>query len=43
MQRGAVDPQCALQSYEAYMQTVPGDEEAAMWIADLRNRMQLQE
>jgi Flp pilus assembly protein TadD len=37
------DPQCALQSYEAYMQTVPGDEEAAMWIADLRNRMQLQE
>ena len=37
------DPQCALQSYEAYMQTVPGDEEAAMWIADLRNRTQLQE
>ena len=37
------DPQCALQSYEAYMQTVPGDEEAAMWIADLRNRMQPQE
>ena len=37
------DPDCALESYEAYMQTVPGDEEAAMWIADLRNRMQLQE
>lgn len=37
------DPECALASYEAYMQTVPGDEEAAMWIVDLRNRMQLQE
>ena len=37
------DPDCALESYEAYMQTVPGDEEAAMWIVDLRNRMQLQE
>ena len=37
------DPGCALESYEAYMQTVPGDEEAAMWIVDLRNRMQLQE
>ena len=37
------DPQCALESYEAYMQTVPGDDDAAMWIADLRNRMALQE
>jgi Flp pilus assembly protein TadD len=37
------DPECALESYEAYMQTVPGDEEAAMWIVDLRNRAQLQE
>jgi Flp pilus assembly protein TadD len=37
------DPGCALESYEAYMQTVPGDEEAAMWIVDLRNRAQLQE
>lgn len=37
------DPDCALESYEAYMQTVPGDEEAAMWIVDLRNRMQTQE
>jgi Flp pilus assembly protein TadD len=37
------DPDCALESYEAYMQTVPGDEEAAMWIVDLRNRTQLQE
>ena len=37
------DPECALESYEAYMQTVPGDEEAAMWIVDLLNRAQLQE
>ena len=37
------DSDCALESYEAYMQTVPSDEEAAMWIVDLRNRMQLQE
>ena len=37
------DLECALTSYEAYMQTVPGDDEASMWIADLRNRMQLQE
>lgn len=33
------DLQCALSSYEAYMETVPGDGEAAMWIADLRNRI----
>lgn len=32
------DPACALRNYEAYMQTVPGDEEASMWIADLENR-----
>lgn len=37
------DPECALASYEAYMQTVPSDDEAAMWIVDLRNRMQHQE
>ena len=30
---------CALQNYEAYMSTVPGDEEAEIWIADLRYRM----
>ena len=29
---------CALENYEAYMATVPSDEEAAMWIADLQNR-----
>ena len=37
------DLDCALMAYEAYMQTVPGDDEASMWIADLRNRMQMQE
>ena len=34
------DLECALQAYEAYMQTVPEDAEATMWIADLRMRMQ---
>jgi len=33
------DLQCALQNYEAYMKTVPSDEEASMWIADLRYRL----
>ena len=33
------DLNCALSQYEAYMATVPADEEASMWIADLRNRM----
>jgi Flp pilus assembly protein TadD len=33
------DLNCALNQYEAYMATVPADEEASMWIADLRNRM----
>jgi len=33
------DLNCALDNYEAYMATVPGDDEASMWIADLRNRM----
>ena len=32
------DPQCALENYEAYMKTVPSDDEASMWITDLRNR-----
>jgi len=30
---------CALDAYEAYMATVPGDDEVAMWIADIKNRM----
>ena len=33
------DFNCALDQYEAYMTTVPADEEASMWIADLRYRM----
>ena len=33
------DQKCALENYEAYMETVPGDEEAEIWIADLRYRM----
>ncbi len=33
------DLSCALQNYEAYMATVPEDEEAAMWIADIRYRL----
>ena len=37
------DLKCALASYEAYMQTVPGDDEASMWIADLRARVGQQE
>ena len=32
------DLKCALQNYEAYMQTVPEDDEASIWIADLRLR-----
>lgn len=33
------DLNCALENYEAYMKTVPGDDEAAMWIADIRGRL----
>ena len=33
------DLDCALQNYEAYMATVPGDKEATMWIADIRQRI----
>lgn len=33
------DFDCALDQYEAYMTTVASDEEASMWIADLRYRM----
>lgn len=32
------DMRCALDNYEAYMATVPSDDEASMWIVDLRNR-----
>lgn len=37
------DLNCALASYVAYLETVPADEQASMWIADLRYRMGLQE
>jgi Flp pilus assembly protein TadD len=33
------DAGCALDHYERYAQAVPKDEAAAMWIADLRNRV----
>ena len=33
------DLTCALENYQAYMATVPGDEEATMWIADIQNRL----
>lgn len=33
------DLACALENYQAYMATVPGDEEASMWIADIQNRL----
>lgn len=34
------DLECALDNYEAYMTTVPSDDEAEIWIADLRLRME---
>jgi len=37
------DLNCALNAYTAYMATVPGDPEATMWIADIRNRLGVQE
>jgi Flp pilus assembly protein TadD len=33
------DARCALENYQLYAEAVPNDEEAAIWIADLRNRM----
>ena len=33
------DLDCALENYEAYMTTVPSDDQAAMWIADIRGRL----
>jgi Flp pilus assembly protein TadD len=37
------DLECALSSYEAYLTTVPGDDQASMWIADLQNRAATQD
>lgn len=33
------DLECARESYAAYLQTVPADDEAAMWLADIRSRL----
>ena len=33
------DLECALTQYEAYMKTVPSDDEVTIWIADIRNRL----
>jgi len=33
------DLECARDSYEAYLKTVPADDEAAMWLADIRSRL----
>jgi tetratricopeptide (TPR) repeat protein len=33
------DLDCALTNYQAYMKTVPDDDEATMWIADIENRL----
>lgn len=34
------DLNCALAHYEAYMATVPSDDEASMWISDIRYRLE---
>ncbi len=34
------DVKCAVKHYEIYAQLVPEDEAVAMWLADLRNRME---
>jgi tetratricopeptide (TPR) repeat protein len=33
------DLTCALENYEVYVEAVPDDDEAAMWVADIRNRV----
>lgn len=37
------DLACALEHYEIYARVVPEDEQVAMWITDLRNRLRRQE
>jgi Flp pilus assembly protein TadD len=37
------DLSCALASYEAYSEAVPEDEEVAIWLADIRTRLNRQE
>lgn len=33
------DLECAVEQYTAYLAQAPGDEEAAMWLADVRHRL----
>jgi Flp pilus assembly protein TadD len=33
------DLECAVASYETYLETVPGDDQASMWVADLHSRI----
>jgi hypothetical protein len=33
------DLSCALENYEVYIEAVPNDEEATIWVADIRNRI----
>jgi Flp pilus assembly protein TadD len=33
------DTECAMREYETYMAAMPNDEEVAIWIADVSNRM----
>jgi len=35
------DTECALQEYESYMAAIPDDDQVAMWIEDVSNRMGL--
>ncbi|MGB5492349.1 MAG: tetratricopeptide repeat protein [Woeseiaceae bacterium] len=37
------DLRCALDNYEAYMATVPSDDEASMWMTDIRQRLDREE
>ncbi|HKK53135.1 MAG TPA: tetratricopeptide repeat protein [Myxococcota bacterium] len=37
------DPACALEHYELYLESVPEDEKASMWVADLERRIPREE
>ena len=34
-----LDSECALENYETYQESVPGDEAMSIWIVDVRNQM----
>ncbi len=34
-----LDAECALENYETYQESVPGDEAMSIWIVDVRNQM----